>query len=149
MRIMDIGAGAGFPGIPLKICAPEISLTLIESVQKKSAFLHHVVRTLKLRDVSILTERIERLDEMTFSPHRTFDVIVARALASTEQIVRWSRPWLRADGKLILSRGPDVASEQNLFNHHRSIDGIFVEKILPFTLPFSDYQRNLVVLGLR
>ena len=148
MRLMDIGAGAGFPGIPLKICAPEISVTLIESSQKKSAFLNHAVRTLKLGNVSIMAERIEKLGEPR-DVRRRFDIIAARALGSTEQVVQWSRPWLHADGKLLLSKGPDVVSETNLFRQKQSIDGLVVQQIIPFTLPFSDYQRNLVVLGLR
>jgi 16S rRNA (guanine527-N7)-methyltransferase len=83
-RLADLGSGAGFPGIPIKLYAPEISLTLIESNHKKSTFLREVTRALILTDINILTARAESLDAKL---HHSFDVVTLRAVERFDQIL--------------------------------------------------------------
>ncbi len=92
----DAGSGAGFPGLVLKIARPEIVMTLIESSQKKAAFLHHVIGLLQLSGVSVCCDRLERCQ----APQPGFDLIVSRAVAPAEVIVSGTR-LLRPDGRFL------------------------------------------------
>jgi 16S rRNA (guanine527-N7)-methyltransferase len=145
MRVMDVGAGAGFPGIPLKIWFPPMSLTLVDASHKKTAFLQHIIRTLGFKDVTVVTERIETLPSR-YPLRETMDLIVVRALSTTEKIASWVEPLLKKEGRLLISKGPDILPEKSAFEDKISLGGMFVREILSFTLPFSTYQRNLVVL---
>ncbi len=145
ISVMDVGTGAGFPGVPLKIVYPGMVLTLVDSSAKKTAFLRHLIRVLGLQGVSVLTERVEELGKKA-PPEGMTDIVVARALAPTEKIAQWVFPLLKAEGRLILSRGPDIAPEMEAFEGRYPIGGLWVREIIPVTLPFSSYQRNLMVL---
>jgi 16S rRNA (guanine527-N7)-methyltransferase len=146
MQMMDVGSGAGFPGIPLAIYDPGIRVTLVESSQKKSAFLKHVTRHLQLPNVTIVTERVEKHNKVA-SDQGNQDLIVARALSNTDQVACWSRPLLKSTGRLILSRGPDIHLELEAMHQYRALGGMYVQKILDVLLPFSSYQRHLIVLS--
>lgn len=97
-RLADVGSGAGFPGLALKIAFPSIKLTLIESNKKKSAFLSEVARSLELSDVDVLPARFE---EIRPGPG-AFDIITARALGGFPELLRWARPALAERGHLAL-----------------------------------------------
>jgi 16S rRNA (guanine527-N7)-methyltransferase len=148
MRVMDVGAGAGFPGVPLKIWFPPMSLILVDASHKKTAFLQHIIRTLGLKDVSVVTERVEALPahHSQIAQIEMMDLIVTRALSATEKIARWVEPLLKKDGRLLISKGPDILREKRAFEDKVPLGGMFVREILSFTLPFSTYQRNLVIL---
>jgi 16S rRNA (guanine527-N7)-methyltransferase len=146
MRVMDVGAGAGLPGIPLKVCFPDLSLFLVESSHKKSAFLHHAVRVLGLSDVTILTERVEALPERCPQLKEGMDLMMARALAPTDLISKWVHPLLKTGGRFLISKGPEIAFEKAAFLDGRPIGGFFVREIISLTLPYSDYRRNIVVM---
>ncbi|HLF86000.1 MAG TPA: 16S rRNA (guanine(527)-N(7))-methyltransferase RsmG, partial [Nitrospiria bacterium] len=108
--IADIGTGAGFPGIPLKIYLGSISLTLIESSSKKASFLHHIIGLLGLDDVKIVNNRIEELDPLS-DPSIMSDIIVARAFAKLDRLVKSSLPILRPGGRIIAGKGWDIDNE--------------------------------------
>jgi 16S rRNA (guanine527-N7)-methyltransferase len=99
VSVADIGSGAGFPGIPIKLWAPDISLTLIDSSHKKSAFLREVIRALTLTDVNILTARAETLTGTTFN------VITLRAVERFDAILPTTAALLASDGRLALLIG--------------------------------------------
>ena len=98
-RIADVGAGAGFPGLPLKLVCPDISLTLVESTGKKAVFLRHVVETLALSGVEVLTGRAEELGR---SPElrAAFDVTLARGLARLPTLLEYTLPFTRLGGQV-------------------------------------------------
>ena len=96
-RWADVGSGAGFPGLVLKIARPEIAMTLIESSQKKAAFLHHMIGHLALSDVSVCCDRLERCRP----PRPGFDLIVSRAVAPATVIASGAR-LLRPNGRFLL-----------------------------------------------
>ncbi|HEX5368865.1 MAG TPA: 16S rRNA (guanine(527)-N(7))-methyltransferase RsmG [Dehalococcoidia bacterium] len=110
VRVLDIGAGAGLPGIPLKIAWPAIRLTLIESVGKKCRFMEGVAAALGLDGVDVLEGRAEdfaRLPEQ----RETYDLVVARAVAPLPVLVEYALPYLRLGGRLVAPKGSAALSE--------------------------------------
>ena len=105
-RVVDIGAGAGFPGVPLKIAFPGIRLTLAESVGKKTAFLLELVSELALDDVEVLTVRAEALGR-TEGYRGQFDVALARGVASLPALVEYALPLCKGHGHLLAWKGSD------------------------------------------
>lgn len=96
--LLDVGSGAGFPGIPLAVSSPELRTTLVERNQKKCSFLRHVVMTLNLSNVEVINADIRDLGEEL----NQFDAISARAVASPGRIWIWCRDMLTAHGRLLL-----------------------------------------------
>jgi 16S rRNA (guanine527-N7)-methyltransferase len=138
LRLLDMGSGAGFPAIPLKIAFPEIEVTLVESVKKKASFLRHIVRTLGLVNVEVSDLRIEALPEAF---HGAFDVVTARAFADMTIAINAGMPLLREGGRIILSRGP----EEGISEQDRDRLNVLIEQREELTLPFSSYKRTLWV----
>jgi 16S rRNA (guanine527-N7)-methyltransferase len=106
-RLADVGAGAGFPGLAIRIFAPDLKLVLIESNAKKCAFLAETVRELDLDDVRVVRSRFE--DSHEFS--NLFDTIVARALGAYDDLLTWARGSLAPSGRIALWLGADDARE--------------------------------------
>lgn len=102
-RLADVGTGAGFPGLALKLAVPELQVTLIEPNKKKCAFLHEVVRALGLRDVTILPSTYEA-SGMT---KNSLTIITCRALGVDKRVLSWSRDVLNPSGMLVLWVGHD------------------------------------------
>jgi len=100
-RAVDIGSGAGFPAIPLKLARPDLSFTLVEASRKKTTFLQHVVRRLRLSDVRVVQGRAEVLGQ---DPREagTYDLALARAVAPPPDQMRLVRPFLRDEGRFLL-----------------------------------------------
>jgi 16S rRNA (guanine527-N7)-methyltransferase len=102
MELLDIGSGAGFPALPIKIAAPDISVTLVDSIRMKGAFLKHIIRTLRLERAAVLDARTESLP----AEHRShYDIVTARAFADMETALREGVPFLKPGGLMVLSRG--------------------------------------------
>lgn len=134
--LLDIGSGAGFPGLPLKVYLPRLSVTLLEPNQKKTAFLRHVVGTLQLTDVSVVSTRIEDLAKwLDYSHH--FVHIVSRALDAT-QVASSITPLLASAGQLILYRSKPLDSQP--------LSGLTLVKEITYELPFGHGKRVLSLL---
>jgi 16S rRNA (guanine527-N7)-methyltransferase len=143
LKLADAGAGAGFPGIPLKIVRPEIALTLIESSGKKAAFLRHISRLLKLDETDVLEQRLESLGK---GYEHSFDVIVSRATFSTVDFLKMARPYVKENGRLILNKGPRFSEElKELEQAHREM--VPAVEVMTVRLPVADVRRNLIVLS--
>lgn len=109
-RVADVGTGAGFPGLVLKIARPEIRLTLVESVAKKAEFCRHVVATLQLADVVVLPERAETLGK--HPDHReAYDWAVARALAPMPVLAEYLLPLVKVGGHMLAQKGAAAPTE--------------------------------------
>jgi 16S rRNA (guanine527-N7)-methyltransferase len=107
-RLADVGTGAGFPGLPLKMLLPSLEVSLIESNAKKAAFLAEVARRLGLKDVHILHSRMDELAAKTgLAPITPFDFITARAFGQFDSLLAWSKAHLAGSGKIVLWLGQD------------------------------------------
>jgi len=110
MRIADVGTGAGFPGIPIKICKSDVQLLLLESIAKKARFLSHIVGILALEGVSIANQRAEVLGQMP--EHReSYDIAVARCVAPLRTLAEYCLPLVQIGGKFIAYKGQDIEME--------------------------------------
>jgi len=135
LKLLDIGSGAGFPAIPLKLTRPEITVTMVESTKKKASFLRHIIRMLKLSGVNVVDKRTEDITDLFM----TFDVVTARAFADMNTALDAGTPFLKRGGLIVLSRGP----EESLEEQQRDRAGVILEMRIPLTLPHSDYKRVL------
>lgn len=135
-NILDVGTGAGLPGIPLALCRPDLSFVLLDSRQKKINFVKHVILSLKLSNVSAVWSRVE-----DYKPAVLFDVIVSRAFASLSSFVRASRHACQPEGKLIAMKGIVKKEELDVQS-----SGYTVERIQPFVTPQNEPERCLVFL---
>lgn len=110
-KLLDIGSGAGFPGLPLKIFLPETRTTLLEASQKKTAFLKHMCRTLDLKSVECLAERSESLSREK-KRAETFDIIVTRGTGAIKKLEKAAYPLLRTGGVFITQKGLSGKGEE-------------------------------------
>jgi 16S rRNA (guanine527-N7)-methyltransferase len=138
LRLLDMGSGAGFPALPIKIACPGISITMVDSVKKKASFLRHIVRMLKLQETAVIDTRMEELSAHFRS---TFDVVTARAFADMKSAIAEGIPFLKPGGLMVLSRGPEEMIDEQYVDRA----GVLLEKRLDLTLPYSDYKRTIWV----
>lgn len=144
-HLVDVGTGAGFPGIPLKILYPSMKLTLVESVGKKTAFCRHVVETLKLEDVAIINSRAEELGQL--SAHReSYDWTVARAVANLSVLAEYLLPLNRVGGTMLAQKGQSGPAEAHKAEKAFSLLGGRMRQLIPLSLPGVVEERYLVVV---
>lgn len=144
VTLIDVGAGAGFPALPLKICRPRLAVTLLESSHKKASFCREVARRLRLQDVRVVQGRAETLGSAPHL-HGTFDWVVARALGPTEASVPLCLPFVRPGGSLVLFKGRLDPRERGVLEEAARRGGAAVE-VESVTVPFLDAARSLVFL---
>lgn len=139
-KIVDLGTGAGFPGLVLKIVFSNLNVTLIESCSKKVLFLNEVIKTLELTNIVIIEQRVEQYALL----HREeYDYVVARAFSKLSILIELGIPLLKIKGKLIAMKGIVP-----LLNNQTTLTKIEskVEKIINFKLPIINHQRTLIVI---
>lgn len=143
--LVDVGSGAGFPGLPLKIAWPGLKLTLVESVGKKARFLRHVRDTLGLADVDVTSERAETLGRAP-GLRESFDVVVARAVAELNILVELTLPLCRIGGTVVAMKKADV--EDELHRAERAIEllGGSPARVVVVDVPELGERRWLVVI---
>jgi 16S rRNA (guanine527-N7)-methyltransferase len=144
-QVADVGAGAGFPGLPLKLLYPEMNLTLIESVRKKTWFISHMTEVLKLQVVEVLTTRAEKVGQDPAHRER-YDWAVARAVAGLPALVEYLLPLARVGGCALAQKGDKAAREVEEAQTAIDILGGKVAEIIPVEIPGVDEQRNLIVI---
>lgn len=110
VRVLDIGAGAGFPGIPLKIVRPRWQVVLLEATGKKVTFLRHVIETLGLQNIEAVQGRAEELAHRQ-QYRASFDLVTARAVASLPMLLEYAAPYCRVGGQIILPKKGDITGE--------------------------------------
>jgi len=143
--LIDVGTGAGFPGIPLKLIYPHMRLTLVESIQKKAGFCQHVVETLGLRQVTVLAQRAEDVGQDP--QHReAYDVATGRAVAPMPTLVEYLLPLVRIGGMVIMQKGENAPAETQQSEKVIARLGGQLRKIMPIALPAVVEDRYLVVL---
>lgn len=143
--VVDVGSGAGFPGLVLKIAQPHIQLALIEATGKKAAFLEHLVQKLALSQVTVLNERAETIGQQADRRER-YHLAVARAIAPLPVLAEYALPLLRLDGLLLAQKGADPAPEVAAAARALEVLGGRHLKTLPVTIPQLDAARHLVLI---
>jgi 16S rRNA (guanine527-N7)-methyltransferase len=144
-KCIDIGAGAGFPGLPLKMVRPGIRLTLLESVGKKVRFVEHMVRALGLGGVEVVEGRAEELGRHP-DYREAFDVALARAVAQMAVLVEYALPLLRVGGLFVAQKGAEVGEEVEFALPAMKLLGGRLQELRSVNLPGVDDPRQLVVV---
>lgn len=145
-RVIDVGAGAGFPGIPLKVLYPEMQLTLVESVGKKAKFLEELVQELGLTGVEVLADRAERVGQDP--AHREkYDWALGRAVAGLPTLMEYLLPLVRLQGRALAQRGEKAEEEAQKAADAIRLLGGKMAQVSPVTLPGVEGRRYLVVIN--
>lgn len=146
VRLADLGPGGGFPGLPMRLVDPALHLTLIESQERRCAFLRHVMDTLDLADVEVIHARAE---EAGRDPglREQFDVVTARALAPLRVLVEYALPLLRTGGVLAAPKGS--RAEEEFVEAVHGIEELGGEALAPITLPLPEQAPPQTVVLIR
>ncbi len=146
MRLIDVGTGAGFPGLPLKIALPDVQVTLLEATGKKIAFLNHVIASLTLTDIETLHARAEDVGQMV-GQRAAYDVVVARAVARLPILLEYLLPLAKIGGVCIAMKGKTAHAEADDSAVAVKILGGALREIIPVELPHVPDAHYLVVVN--
>jgi len=143
-HVLDIGAGAGFPGLPLKIVRPQWHIVLLEATGKKVRFLQHIIDTLQLHDIEAVHGRAEELAHKA-EYRASFDLVTARAVASLPTLLEYAAPFTRVGGMMIFPKKGDLTEELARGKRAASHLGTRFKADIHVTLPGLDDGRRLLV----
>jgi 16S rRNA (guanine527-N7)-methyltransferase len=141
--VIDVGTGAGFPGIPLKIVCPEIRLTLLEATRKKVEFLKHIVSILNLQEVEIIWGRAE---EIIKGKRESFDLALSRAVAKLNVLCELCLPFVKINGMFIAFKEEKIEEEIKEAKAALETLGGRLKEVKKIKLPNSEIIRSLVVI---
>jgi len=139
-RLLDIGSGAGFPSIPLKIASPELEVQLVEASRKKVSFIKHLIRTLGLKGVSVLHCRVEEMEQ----PERSFHTIISRAFRRPAPLLQLVSPLMESSTTLVAMLGPTTREEHNELEELALTESLEVSRVVSLELPHGRGGRTLV-----
>jgi len=145
LSLIDVGTGAGFPGIPLKIVAPNLKVTLTDGTGKKVLFLNETIAKLGLGDVEVVQGRAEEMgNDPTYRGH--FDVVTARAVAPLNTLVEYLLPFVRRDGMAVIYKG--ASAPQELSEARKAIELLGGEtvRLAPVHVPLLEEQRFMLLI---
>lgn len=145
LRLIDVGTGAGFPGVPLKIAVPALRLTLLDGTNKKIQFLHHLAKTLELGKVDIVQGRAEELGRQP-AYRDQYDLVLGRAVAPLNTLVEYLLPLVSQGGLAVVYKGGSAAEE--FMQARKAIDllGGEVVRFAPVEVPFLDQKRFILLV---
>lgn len=144
-RLIDVGTGAGFPGLPLKILYPNLKLTLVESVGKKAIFCQYIVDTLGLKNVDVIQARAEEIGQDP--KHREkYDWAVARAVANLSVLSEYLLPLVKIGEKMLAQKGESGPAEAQSAEKMMGLLGGKLKQLIPVHLPGVVDERYLVVV---
>ena len=144
-NIIDVGTGAGFPGIPLKIAENSLEITLLDSLNKRINFLNEVIEKINLNKVKTIHGRAEDFGQ-DFKYREKYDVAVSRAVAPLNVLLEYMLPFVKVGGKCICLKGSNC--DEEIENSRKAIEilGGKIEKIKKFNLPNSDNNRTIFII---
>lgn len=155
IKLLDIGTGAGFPAIPLKIVYPQLFVVMLDSLNKRINFLNKVIQELGLMDIAALHGRAEDYAKKKESSGKGaealcgregFEIVVSRAVANLSTLSEYCLPYVKIGGIFTAYKSDELVREQKEAEHAVGILGGKIEKVFDFTLPCTDYHRNLCVI---
>lgn len=138
-KVLDIGAGAGFPSIPLKIIRYDIKVTMLDSLNKRITFLKHIIKTLKLSEIEAIHTRIE-----DFKSRERFDVVVARAVASLPTLIEYSLPFLKINGILLAYKSNNAENEMLISENALNLIGGKIVEVVDYNI--EENSRRLIII---
>jgi len=143
--LVDLGSGAGFPGLPLKIALPSLRVTLLESSEKKSLFLCHIAQRLGLKNLVVVSMRAEEFARQ--EPAReAYDLATARAVSPLPVLLEYALPLLAVGGFLIAQKGRELSEELGQARRAATLLGGEIESVVKAKVPFLKAERHLVVI---
>ena len=138
--VLDVGTGGGLPGLPMAIAlaetAPDVHITLLDTIAKKTAFVRHAIGELRLANANVVTERVEK-----YHPTQGFDVVISRAFAELKDFVNGAGHLCAWNGRMLAMKGAHPFDEIA-----RLPSAFVVEEVIPLQVPQVDGQRHLVVI---
>lgn len=137
--LCDIGTGAGFPGIVLKIVYPNLKITLVDALQKRVNYLNAIIKELKLKDIKAIHIRGENLEDK-------YDIVTARAVANIEKLLKYTMHLVKENGIFVAMKG-NIDNELTEETHKKIIKKYNIIKIDKFELPIEKSQRSLIILS--
>lgn len=143
LRILDLGTGAGFPGIPLKIAFPRLKITLVDSLKKRVLFLNDVIRKLELESIDAVHARAEDLAR-NLDYREQFDLCVSRAVANLSTLEEYCIPFVKKGGKFIAYKSGDIEEEMNQAKKACSLLGGKMDEVYKFSL--NENNRSFVII---
>jgi 16S rRNA (guanine527-N7)-methyltransferase len=146
LKVIDIGTGAGFPGLPLAIAQPTWQLTLLDGTQKKVAFINSVVETESLTNVTVLAGRAEEINR-TPKHFQKYDLALVRAVGSAELCAKYAIPFLKSNGTAILYRGQWDQHEQDTLQQYCQALPVNISQVDSFTTPLTASVRHCIYLS--
>ena len=145
LRLLDVGTGAGFPGIPLKIIYPHIQVTLLDSLNKRILFLKKVCQTLQLENVTLIHGRAEELAQN--ADHREqYDLTVSRAVANLSTLSEYCLPFIKQGGYFVAYKSGVYEEELEKAQKGIQLLGGAVEDVETYTLPGTDAKRSEIII---
>lgn len=146
LTLCDVGAGAGFPSIPLKIAFPQLKVTIVDSLNKRINFLQELVDDLGLEDVNLVHDRAEIFSAKNSKYRERFDVVTARAVARLSVLGELCLPAAKVDGEFIAYKAS--AADDEMKDAEKAIDklGGQVERVVNLELPESNEERNIIII---
>lgn len=143
LSVLDVGSGAGFPGLPLKIFEPTLEMTLLEASEKRCFFLRYLARLLELPDVRV---EVGQARDFARETEASFDLIVSRAVGSMSKISSWTVPILKPGGLILLQKSRKVENEIKENRKELQKLGLKIRETIPLSVPHLDRSRFVVVL---
>ena len=139
-HLLDIGPGAGFPSIPMKIAAPQLRVHLVEASRKKVSFLKHIIRTLNLQSITAVHSRLEDME----LPEHSFQTIISRAFLHLKPLLKLASPLLEPGNTLVAMLGPTTKKDQDRYTAHASDNRLELKRIVRLELPRGRGGRTLL-----
>lgn len=142
-RILDVGTGAGFPGIPLKIAFPDLKVVLLDSLNKRVKFLEEVIDALDLADIKAIHGRAEDYARQK-NYREQFDLVVSRAVANLSTLSEYCLPYVKVSGMFLPYKSGKIEEELNQGKHAVKLLGGKIEEVVSFVLPGTDMERTIL-----
>lgn len=144
-KIIDVGTGAGFPGIPIKIYDEMAKVTLLDSLNKRIIYLNDVIEKLEIKNIESIHGRVEEIANKK-EYRQQYDIATSRAVAALNILVEYLLPLVKVGGKCICMKGPEIQDELTNAENAIKLLGGKIEQVINFKLPNTDFERNLIIV---